>query len=264
MKAIDLFCGIGGFHYAAKANGIDVVFASEIDKYAVSEYEANHGLRPHGDITKIEAADIPPHDLLMGGFPCQAFSLAGKRMGFDDTRGTLFFDIARIMKQHKPRFALLENVPNLRSHDKGKTIKVILDTLQELGYFIKTDILDSANFGVAQRRQRFFIACFLDKADYFNFTFPKANEEPQLCLADILEENVPEKYFLSEKGVAYVKKRQPKFTQINPEQSPALLSTYGNLSNGAYFAPEATTGKFRQGERIYKGGGLTSCPAIVK
>ena len=133
FKFIDLFCGIGGFHQALASLGGECVFASDIDVDCRKTYKANYGIEPIGDITKVEAKDIPAHDVLCGGFPCQAFSKAGKRLGFDDpTKGTLFFDILRIMEYHKPKYALLENVRNLASHDNGNTWKVIHDSLKRI------------------------------------------------------------------------------------------------------------------------------------
>lgn len=131
---IDLFAGIGGFRIAAEMNGGECVFSSEWDKHSQATYERNHGDLPYGDITKISEDDIPDHDILFGGFPCQSFSISGKRKGFDDTRGTLFFDIVRILKKKQPKMFLLENVKNLARHDSGNTLRVILKTLDELGY----------------------------------------------------------------------------------------------------------------------------------
>jgi DNA (cytosine-5)-methyltransferase 1 len=135
-KYIDLFAGIGGFHYALKSLGAECVFASEWDKNAAETYKNNFGLEPNGDITLIDANEIPKHDILCGGFPCQAFSISGKRKGFEDTRGTLFFEIARIVNHHLPKVLFLENVKNLVKHDNGKTLKVIINTLEDLGYCI--------------------------------------------------------------------------------------------------------------------------------
>lgn len=135
FKFIDLFCGIGGFHQAMESLGGKCVFASDIDEDCRKTYEVNYGIVPAGDITKISASDIPAHDVLCGGFPCQAFSKAGNRLGFDDpTKGTLFFDICRILEYHRPRYVLLENVRNLASHNCGNTWKVIHDKLENLGY----------------------------------------------------------------------------------------------------------------------------------
>lgn len=165
MKAfrfIDLFCGIGGFHQAMKALGGECVFACDIDEDCRKTYQANYGLTPIGDITKVDATDIPAHDVLCGGFPCQAFSKAGNRLGFDDsTKGTLFFDICRILEFHHPQYALLENVRNLASHDHGKTWSVIHDRLEALGYNLlpKPVIFSPHYIGIPQHRERVFIMC---------------------------------------------------------------------------------------------------------
>lgn len=157
---IDLFCGIGGFHQAMSSLGGKCVFASDIDENCRKTYLHNYNINPHGDITKIKESDIPPHDVLCGGFPCQAFSIAGKRLGFDDpTKGTLFFDIARIVKYHTPKYILLENVKNLIGHDNGNTWKVIHDTLKNLGYNVhETPIVFSPHYiNIPQNRERVFI-----------------------------------------------------------------------------------------------------------
>lgn len=165
MKAfrfIDLFCGIGGFHQAMKSLGGECVFASDIDEDCRKTYQANYGLTPIGDITKVDATDIPAHDVLCGGFPCQAFSKAGNRLGFDDsTKGTLFFDICRILEFHHPQYALLENVRNLASHDHGKTWSVIHDRLEALGYnLLPEPVIFSPHYiGIPQHRERVFIMC---------------------------------------------------------------------------------------------------------
>ncbi len=133
LKFIDLFSGMGGFRLAFESVGCECVFSSEIDEHAIKTYELNYNVRPSGDITKINASDVPNHDILCAGFPCQAFSIAGKRLGFKDTRGTLFFDVARIMKEKRPVAAILENVKGLTNHDGGETLKVSLETLDEIG-----------------------------------------------------------------------------------------------------------------------------------
>ena len=165
FKVVSLFSGIGGFEAGLDKSSIDyeIVFSSEIDNHAKKSYLSNF---PHcnlnGDITKIDEKLIPDHDLLCAGFPCQSFSIAGKRLGFDDTRGTLFFDVYRILKEKKPRIVLLENVKNLVSHDKGNTINIILHKLQELGYFIDFDVLNSKIAGLPQSRERTYIIGVLD------------------------------------------------------------------------------------------------------
>jgi len=157
MKFIDLFCGVGGFRIALEKAGHECVFSSDIDKYARWVYEYRFGEKPEGDIRKINARKIPNHDILCAGFPCQSFSIAGKRRGFKDTRGTLFFEIARIAKQKQPQYLFLENVKGLLSHDKGRTFETILKTLDELGYNAEWQVLNSKNFGVPQNRERVFI-----------------------------------------------------------------------------------------------------------
>ncbi|MDY5319943.1 MAG: DNA cytosine methyltransferase [Candidatus Egerieousia sp.] len=176
FKFIDLFCGIGGFHQAMSDLGGECVYASDIDADCRKTYERNYGIKPDGDITKVEAKDIPEHDVMCGGFPCQAFSKAGKRLGFaDPTKGTLFFDIMRIANYHHPKYMLLENVRNLASHDGGNTWRVIHDSIIEAGYnVIDEPVIFSPHYiGVPQHRERVFIMCVRkDIADlppfYFN------------------------------------------------------------------------------------------------
>ncbi len=134
IKYIDLFAGIGGFHQAMNLYHGNCVFASEWDKEASKTYFENYGIMPYGDITKIKEENIPKHDMLCGGFPCQAFSISGKQKGFEDTRGTLFFDVARIVKYHNPKILLLENVRNFEKHDNGKTLNTVVKTLESLNY----------------------------------------------------------------------------------------------------------------------------------
>lgn len=162
FKFIDLFCGIGGFHQALSDLGGECVYASDIDEDCRKIYKLNYGLDPDGDITKVNEKDIPFHDILCAGFPCQAFSKAGKRLGFaDPTKGTLFFEIMRIARYHKPKYMLLENVRNLASHDNGNTWKVIHDEIINAGYytFEKPVIFSPHYIGVPQHRERVFIMC---------------------------------------------------------------------------------------------------------
>lgn len=162
FKFVDLFCGIGGFHQAMTALGGKCVFACDIDEACQHTYYKNYGIMPAGDITKVDAADIPEHDVLCGGFPCQAFSIAGKRLGFSDpTKGTLFFDIMRIVHHHKPKYILLENVRNLASHDGGNTWRVIHSNIQEAGYNVSAEpvIFSPHYIGIPQHRERVFIMC---------------------------------------------------------------------------------------------------------
>lgn len=172
---IDLFAGIGGIRIPFGELDGKCVFSSEWDKAAQTTYTSNFGEIPFGDITKIKADFIPHHDILLAGFPCQAFSIMGKMKGFDDTRGTMFFEVARILDYHHPKAILLENVKQLVSHDGGKTFKVILKTLEDLGYHVKWRVLNALDFGLPQKRERVIIVGFLDEdaANKFNFDFVK-------------------------------------------------------------------------------------------
>lgn len=175
FRFIDLFAGIGGIRIPFHELGGKCVFSSEWDKAAKTTYFNNYGEVPFGDITKIDSRMIPRHDLLLAGFPCQAFSIMGKMKGFEDIRGTMFFEVARILDYHKPKAILLENVKQLVSHDGGNTFKVIRDTLAELGYHIKWKVLNALDFGVPQKRERVIIVGFRDKSkcDLFDFDFEK-------------------------------------------------------------------------------------------
>lgn len=195
---IDLFSGIGGFRLAMQSLGGKCVFSSEIDPYACKTYFANFGDIPSGDITKIEEYSIPDHEILCAGFPCQAFSIAGRKQGFEDIRGTLFFDVARIIRAKQPSAIFLENVKGLQGHDKGRTLNTILEVLtQDLGYFVKTQIVNAQNFGVPQNRERIFIVAFHPRTKITNFSFPEKQKDKK-CFSDIREECVvSSKYYLS-------------------------------------------------------------------
>jgi len=161
MRFVDLFCGIGGFHQALAQRGHECVFASDIDEGCRRVYERNYGIRPAGDISLIPPADIPSHDILCGGFPCQPFSKAGQQRGFDDDRGNLFFKICDIVRHHKPKYLLLENVRNLGSHDGGNTWRVIRENIRAIGYETSDEpiILNALHFDVPQNRERVMILC---------------------------------------------------------------------------------------------------------
>jgi DNA (cytosine-5)-methyltransferase 1 len=201
FKFIDLFVGIGGFRIALQNLGGKCVFTSEWDKEAQRTYKANFGEVPFGDITKPSVKNYIPDDfdLLCAGFPCQAFSIAGKRGGFDDIRGTLFFDVAEIIKKHKPKAIFLENVKGLRSHDKGQTLATILNVLRnDLGYYVpEPQVINAKEFGVPQNRERIYIVGFREDTGITNFEYPKSTNQ-KVKFADIKEENVvPTKYYLS-------------------------------------------------------------------
>jgi DNA (cytosine-5)-methyltransferase 1 len=198
-RVIDLFAGVGGIRLGfekAFKESVNFVFSSEIDKYAQKTYYANYNELPHGDITEIKVEEIPPHDIILAGFPCQAFSVAGLKKGFEDTRGTLFFDVARIAKYHRPKVIFLENVKGFRNHDKGNTFKVVKKTLEDMGYRIFSEILNAKKFGLPQNRERIYIIGFLDHS--VEFEFPKPPKW-SVKLGDILNKEVDEKYTISDK-----------------------------------------------------------------
>ena len=192
----DMFCGIGGFHIAARDLGMRCVFACDIDDAARRAYRHNFGIEPAGDITRIDPSDVPEHDVLMGGFPCQPFSIIGAMRGFDDTRGTLFFDLARIIEAKMPPALMLENVRQLSTHDGGRTLSRIMDVLAELGYSADWRVMNALDFGLAQKRERTFIVGFRDSAAPFEW--PQPSERRQ-ALDEVLERTVAEKYFASER-----------------------------------------------------------------
>lgn len=200
VRFIDLFCGIGGFRQAlqsaASENGLayECVFSSDIDAECQKTYQANFGDAPIGDITKVREKDIPDHDILLAGFPCQPFSICGGMKGFEDTRGTLFFDIARILKQKKPEAFLLENVKLLVGHDGGRTIARIMQTLADLGYRAEYKVLNALSFGLPQKRERVLIAGFKTPRP-FNWPEGGLKMKP---LNELLESNVHPKYYASE------------------------------------------------------------------
>ena len=193
LRFIDLFCGMGGFRLAFEAQGCKCVYSSDIDEYVCRTYELNFGNFPKSDITKVEAKDIPEFDILCAGFPCQPFSIAGKRLGFDDTRGTLFFDVARILKEKKPMAFLLENVRGLSNHDGGKTLNVILNTLDELGYETEWKVLNAKDYGVPQNRERWY--CIGIRKD-LNLKLPNFPDKKKLShtLKDIILPKVDSSY----------------------------------------------------------------------
>lgn len=182
---IDLFAGIGGFRQGFENAGFQCVFTSEIDKACQEVYLNNYGELPHGDITQIEPKNIPNFDILLGGFPCQPFSISGRKKGFEDTRGTLFFDICRIIEEKQPKVVVLENVKHLIHHDKKRTFRVILESLENLGYNVSYKILNARNFGLPQNRERIFIIATQNGVFNFNLLKPQKN----VILRDFLDKN---------------------------------------------------------------------------
>ena len=196
LKVIDLFAGIGGIRMPFDELGAECVFSSEWDKHAQITYEANYGEKPSGDITKIKLEEIPEHDILLAGFPCQPFSNAGLKKGFNDTRGTMFFYIAKILEYRKPRIIFLENVKGFKSHNKGKTSKTVMRILEEMGYTMYSKVLNAKDFGVPQNRERIYMIGFLDKNTNFEFPTPLKKTTK---VGNILEETVDDKYTISDR-----------------------------------------------------------------
>lgn len=229
-KFIDLFCGLGGFRLALESLGATCVFSSEIDENVSDVYERHFGERPQGDITKIDETSVPQHDILCAGFPCQPFSASGKKLGFEDTRGTLFFDVARIIKCIKPKVVFLENVMYLVEHDGGKTMSVIKATLEELGYSFNYSVLNALNYGVPQQRKRTYIVCFRNDIDSKSFHFPY--KRPLFsCINDVMLDESETKELRITRDI-YPPNRKPK-----TQKSEVIL--YGFFNGG------------RQGERVY-------------
>jgi len=234
IKFIDLFCGIGGFRYASQQAfeklGVmgQCMFSSDIDKYAAESYEANFEEKPVGDITKVDEKDIPDFDLLFAGFPCQAFSICGLQKGFaDNTKGTLFFDIARIIKEKQPKAFVLENVKNLVGHDGGRTFRTIIHVLrEELGYYVDYKVLNALDFGLPQKRERIIIVGAKTPFD-MDWNFDIENVK---TLKDILEDKVDRKHYASEE---IVKKRKKMHTA---QTEPAIWheNKSGNISSYPY------------------------------
>lgn len=192
LTFIDLFCGIGGFHQALSSMGAKCVFACDIDAECRKTYELNYGIKPGSDITKIKAEEIPSHDILCAGFPCQAFSKAGKRLGFDDeTKGTLFFDVCRILEYHRPKYALLENVRNLATHDRGNTWKVIHGKLHSLGYdLLPEPVIFSPHYiGIPQHRERVYIMCIRNDVGHIAPFHFKSSESIPCTIESILQDD---------------------------------------------------------------------------
>lgn len=227
FKFIDLFAGIGGFRKAFENNNFNCVFSSEIDKACQEVYYNNYQEKPFGDIQLINPLDIPDHDVLTAGFPCQPFSICGRRKGFEDTRGTLFFSICKILEAKKPKVALLENVKHLLHHDKGNTLKVILNSLEYLGYHVSFKILNAINFGVAQNRERLIIIATKDK----KFLFESINYSYEFK---------PIKFFLDKSHTDFEFLDKSDYTLIN---SPKIQSS------GLFFVGYRNKGIWKTGIR---------------
>lgn len=266
-----LFSGIGGFEQALNKLGGTCVLASEIDKFANQAYEVLYGHKTVGDITKIQAEDVPNHDVLVGGFPCQSFSVAGKRGGFDDARGTLFFEMARIADEKKPKIILAENVKGLVGHDRGRTLDTIVKTLNDIGYRVDFNVLNSKYFGVPQNRERIFLVGVredlienepwtdvkgttvvpkgkrrineYEDVKTFNFDWPE-QVEVTTKLRDILETHVDEKYYLSEEKTGKLISQLNKTFRREVIKS-GICPTLSTRPDGFKTAPLPVTREYR-------------------
>ena len=225
IRFIDLFCGIGGFRFAiervAHNFGLktECVFSSDIDPDCQKAYEANFKEKPGGDIHQIPAATIPDHDILLAGFPCQPFSIIGHRKGFEDARGTLFFEIARIIEAKKPQTFVLENVKLLVGHNKGRTLSRIMEVLRNLGYSVDYRVFNALDFGLPQKRERVFIVGFKSPCA---FEWPKGGI-PTKPLREILEKMVPQEFYASE----YIRSR--RLTHLQPTKDPTIWHVWMQL-----------------------------------
>lgn len=238
FKFIDLFAGIGGIRLGFERVGGTCVFSSEWDEDACKTYTANFSEHPAGDITKISAADIPDFDILLGGFPCQAFSIIGKQEGFaDETRGTLFFEIERILKAKRPPAFMLENVRNLVAHDKGRTLKVIIEHLEALEYHVYWKVLNALDFGVPQKRERIIIVGF--KGDV-EFSFPEPiPKEQRKTLTDILEDSVSDRYYVREEI------KNSRISRLKDKNYPKPYISHENI--GGSITPHPYSSALRAG-----------------
>ena len=185
MKFIDLFCGVGGFRWALEALGHNCVFSSDIDPHAQETYAINFGEKPFGDITSIDPLDIPGHDVVCGGFPCQPFSISGKQLGFEDARGTLLYHILQIAERHQPKVLFLENVKNYRGHNDGRTLATTLKLLDRVGYHCHHSLLNASSYGVPQKRERLYFVCFRKDLGLSEFSFPEPTKE-DVAVEDVL------------------------------------------------------------------------------
>lgn len=227
LTYVDLFCGIGGFHVAGTTHGMQCVGACDIDEQARMAYQHNFHIVPEGDITKVEAHTIPDHDMLFAGFPCQPFSIIGKRKGFEDLRGTLFFEILRIAQHKRPPAIVLENVRQLVTHDNGKIMNTIINALESIGYWTTHKILNALDFGLPQKRERVIIVAIQGGA--FGFEYPQS-KVPMRPLSEVLESKPPHNYFVSERI------RQKRHAAHSSKYKPAIWheNKGGNVNSYPY------------------------------
>lgn len=222
---------------ALSSLGAECVYANEWDKNAQEVYKNNFGITPEGDITKVDENSIPEHDILCAGFPCQAFSISGKQRGFEDSRGTLFFDVARVVKAKKPKIVFMENVKNFATHDNGKTLQVVKSTMEELGYTFYEKVLNAVNFGMPQKRERIYMVCFRNDLKNKNFSYPKPFK---------LEKHV-EDFLLNDENLVkdlYVNRSDTFFNEKDDNEYSDSSIRLGIVNKGG------------QGERIYSTKGI--------
>ena len=237
LTFIDLFAGLGGFRLALESCGAKCVYSNEWDKFAQEVYKNNFGETPDGDITKADENSIPDHDVLCAGFPCQAFSISGNQKGFEDSRGTLFFDVARIIKAKRPKVVFMENVKNFATHDNGKTLQIVQNSLEALGYSFFQKIINAADFGIPQKRERLYMVCFRKDLSLSSFNFPRSLVLNKF-VKDILlnDESLVQDLYIGRKDVLY-----------------------DNVQNDSYINKPLRLGivnKGGQGERIYSPKGI--------
>lgn len=234
---IDLFAGLGGFRIALESLGANCVYSNEWDTHVQKVYTENFGNTPDGDITQVDENTIPEHDILCAGFPCQAFSISGKQRGFEDSRGTLFFDVARIIKAKKPKVVFMENVKNFATYDDEKTLEVVKGTIEELGYTFYQKVLNAADYGIPQKRERIYMVCFRNDLEINDFNYPKqfklTRHVEDLLLKD--EEMVKD---------LYVDRPDTYYNGVEDNQYSNKPIRLGIVNKG------------RQGERIYSTKGI--------
>ncbi len=237
LTFIDLFAGLGGFRLTLESCGAKCVYSNEWDRFAQEVYKNNFGETPDGDITKVDESSIPDHDILCAGFPCQAFSISGNQKGFEDSRGTLFFDVARIIKAKRPKVVFMENVKNFATHDNGKTLQIVQNSLDALGYSFFQKIINAADFGIPQKRERLYMVCFRKDLLISSFNFPRS-----LVLSRFVEDVLLDDESLIQN--LYVERKDV---------------TYNNEQNNSYNNKPIRLGiinKGGQGERIYSTKGV--------
>ena len=234
---IDLFAGLGGFRLALESLGAECVYSSEWDEPVRKVYSDNFDEIPDGDITQVDEKSIPDHDILCAGFPCQAFSISGKQHGFEDSRGTLFFDVARIVKEKQPKVVFMENVKNFASHDGGRTLEVVRTTMEDLGYTFFYKVLSAVDFGIPQKRERIYMVCFRNDLNVASFNYPNPLE---------LQKHV-EDFLLSDENMVshlYVDRPDTYFNGKKDEHYSNKTIRLGIVNKGG------------QGERIYSTKGI--------